>query len=199
MKEYGFKLGGDLSQIEDNLRRFEAGVQTIVGDGGFSKVCAEDKSIKFGGLGLRTLQECHSWIEENFQGLRYGLVVDPLLMVDRIFGSDDVEAENQFTTLESRVKLKSITGVEAAAIKALHFHRPRLFHKGRVAMTSEQNTSKLSKLTNHKSWKSGGEGAQNYMSKQMNLNHFALSHDIGYAFWIRSKAFSGTICCHRNL
>jgi hypothetical protein len=63
--------------------------------------------------------------------------MDPLLILDRIFGSDDLEAESQFKILESRVKLKITTGAEAAAIKALHLNRPRLFHKGRMAMTSE--------------------------------------------------------------
>jgi hypothetical protein len=47
--------------------------------------------------------------------------MEPLLMLDRIFGSDDIEADSQFKTLESRVKLKITTGAEEAAIKALHF------------------------------------------------------------------------------
>ncbi len=140
-----------MSQIKDNLRRLEARVQMIVVDVGLLKTCEEDESIKFGGLGLQTLQECHLWIEENFHGLRNGLVFEPLLMLDRIFGSDNVEAGSQFKTLESRVKLKITTGTEAAAIKALNCNRPRLFHKGRLVMASERNTSKLSKLPNHKS------------------------------------------------
>jgi hypothetical protein len=69
----------------------------------------------------------------------------PLLMLDRIFGSDDIDADSQFKVLESRVKLKIKTGDEAAtAIKALHFLCPRLFHKGQVAMTSERSKSKMS-------------------------------------------------------
>ncbi len=77
-------------------------------------------------------------------------------MLDRIFGSDDMDAESQFEVLEeSRVKLKIKTGAEASAIKALHFNRPRLFRKGREAMVSKRNTSKLSKLPNYRSWKSG--------------------------------------------
>lgn len=179
----GYESGRDeISRVVETMRQLSADVGLIISDVGLLKACAEDKSIKFGGLGLRTLQECHGWIGENFTGLRYGLVMDPLLMLDRIFGSDDVEAESQFKILESRVKLKITTGAEAAAIKALHFNRPRLFHKGRVAMTSERNTSKLSKLPTYKSWKSGGEGVRNYVTKQMNLIHSTVSHDISYAF-----------------
>ena len=169
-------------RVESELNRVTQETRLLVMDVGLLKASAEDKSIRFAGLGLRSLQECHAWIQENFQGFRYGLVMDPLLMLDRIFGSDDVEAESQFKVLESRVKLKITTGAEAAAIKALHFNRPRLFHKGRVPMTSERNTSKLSKLPNYKSWKSGGEGVRNYVTKQMNLIHTTVTHDIGYAF-----------------
>jgi hypothetical protein len=59
VKEHGLELGGDFSQIEDNLRRFEGQVQMIVGDVGLLKACEEDESITFGGLGLQTLQECN--------------------------------------------------------------------------------------------------------------------------------------------
>ena len=80
------------------------------------------------------------------------------------------------------MKLKITTGAEAAAIKALHFVRPRLFHKGRIAMTSKRNTSKLSNLPKHKSWKNAGEGVRNYVTKQMNLIYATVSHDISYVF-----------------
>ena len=113
--------------------------------------------------------------------------MDPLLVLGRIFGSDNVEAESQFKILGSRVKLKITTGAKAAAIKALHFNRPRLFHIGRVAMTSEHTMSKLSKLPIYKSWKSGGKGVRNYVMKQMNLIHSTVSHDIGDAFGSNPK------------
>lgn len=168
----------------ESLRRLEIEMTMLVDDVGLLKACADDTAVKFGGLGLRNLQECHVWISENFKTLRYGLIMDPLLMLDRIFGADDAEAESQFKILESRVKLRITTGAEAAAIKALHFSRPRLFHKGRVAMVNERNSSKLSKLPNFKSWKSAGEGVRNYVTKQMNLIHSTISHDIGYAFGV---------------
>jgi hypothetical protein len=131
------QAGTDWDHMEKSISRESAEVGLIIADVGSQKACAEDKSIKFRGLGLRFVQECHAWIDGYFKGIRYGLIMDPLLILDRIFGSDDLEAESQFKILESRVKLKITTGAEAAAIKALHFNRPRLFHKGRMAMTRE--------------------------------------------------------------
>jgi hypothetical protein len=131
----------DRVRMKEELTRVAEATQLLIEDVGLMKACAEDKAIKFGGLGLRTLQEYNDWVNVHFEGLRYGLFMDPLLMLDRIFGFDDAKAESQFKILESRVKLKITTGAEAAAMKALHFKGPRLFHKGRVAMTSERNTS----------------------------------------------------------
>lgn len=177
-------IGGLVSEnrMEEEFRRVANEIGKLVREVAILKASTEDKSIKFGGLGLRDLSECNEWVKERFSTLRYGLVMDPLLMLDRIFGSDDMDGDSQFKILESRVKLKIKTGAEAAAIKALHFNRPRLFHKGRVAMTSERNTSKLSKLPTYKIWKSGGEGVMNYIIKQMNLIYSTVCHDIEFAF-----------------
>ena len=182
--EDGESLDEAISQkMEEQFPRVADQIGMLVRDVGILKASTEDKSIKFGGLGLRDLSEYGEWVNQSFTTLRYGLVMDPLLMLDRIFGSDDMDGDSQFKVLESRVKLKIKTGAEAAAIKALHFNRPRLFHKGRVAMTSsERNTSKLSKLPHYKNWKSGGEGVMNYVIKQMNLIYSTVSHDIEYAF-----------------
>ena len=43
-------------------------------------------AIKFGNLGLKDLAECSAWVEKHFSDYRYGLIMDPLLMLDRIYG-----------------------------------------------------------------------------------------------------------------
>ena len=50
----------DWSHVEGSLSQLDAKVQMIVRDVVLHKACSEDKSIKFGGLGLRTLQEYHT-------------------------------------------------------------------------------------------------------------------------------------------
>ena len=47
-------------------------------------------TIKFGGLGIAHLSDCAEWIKKNFSGHQYGLIMDPLLMLDRIYGEDEV-------------------------------------------------------------------------------------------------------------
>ena len=186
-KEFGDQWHKHVVRLGEDLKEVVEATRLLISDVGLLKASAKDKSIKFGGLGLRTLQESNTWVLLNLPGLRHGPIMDPLLVLNRIFRLDDVEAESQFKVLESSVKLRITTGAEAAAMKALHFNRPRLFHKGRVAMTSERNTSKLSKLPNHKSRKSRGEGVRNYVTKQMHLIYSTLTHDIAFIFRMDPK------------
>ncbi|KAI2496958.1 hypothetical protein MHU86_17543 [Fragilaria crotonensis] len=178
-----------------SLRKILGDIDQLVEDVSMLKACAEDTAVRFGGLGLKSLQECHVWVAENFEGHRYGLVMDPLLMMERIFGGDCVDGrDNHLKVLESRMKLKIQTGAEAAAISALAYARPRQFHNGKVAMTTERNSSRLSKLPNYKSWNSGGQGVRNYVTKQMNLIQGTVSHDIAYTFGRGSSA--GSLAAH---
>ena len=146
------------------------------------KVGALESTVKFGGLGLRSIQDCQAWINENFACYRYGLIMDPLLMLDRIWGDDGLgNKANQLKTWESRVKLGITTGAEEAALQAILVKRPQLFHSGKTAMVSERNKSRLSQLPNFAAWKSGGEGVRNYVVRQMNVIYSTLSQEIGYA------------------
>jgi hypothetical protein len=154
------------------------------------KACAQDESVKFGGLGLRSIQDCQEWIHQNFSCHRYGLMMDPLLMLDRICGDERSGGKrNQFKTWESRIKLKITTGAEEAALQAIAYKRPFLFHTGKTAMVSERNKSKLDQMPSFATWKSGGEGVRNYIVKQMNVNYNTMSQEISFALG-RSPEFS---------
>ncbi|KAI2494741.1 hypothetical protein MHU86_19778 [Fragilaria crotonensis] len=170
----------EMDELMDMFGTSHVAGGSLSDDIGVLKAVSEDKSVKFAGLGWRTILDCQLWIKSNFPSNRYGLIMDPLLMLDRVFGSDDVEADSQFKTLESRVKLKIATGAEAAAIKALYFKRPRLFHSGQVSMATDRHKSKLNKLPDHKVWKAGGEGVHNHIVMRLNLLHLTISQDIGH-------------------
>jgi hypothetical protein len=62
-------------------------IEKLKVDVGMLKTCSEDRSIKFSGLGIRSIQECLLWVNKHFETYRYGLMMDPLLMLDRIFGA----------------------------------------------------------------------------------------------------------------
>ena len=162
----------------------------LVSEVALLKACAQDESVKFGGLGLRSIQDCQEWIHKNFGCHRYGLMMDPLLMLDRICGDERSGGKrNQFKTWESRIKLKITTGAEEAALQAIAYKRPFLFHTGKTAMVSERSKSKLDQMPSFATWKSGGEGVRNYIVKQMNVNYNTMTQEISFALG-RSPEFS---------
>lgn len=163
---------------EENFRKF----MEMVEDVGVLKLTAESSAIKFGSLGLQNLQECSKWASKNFPDNRYGLIIDPLILLDRIFGNDDVDPMTQLKTLESRAKLNIDTGAEASSITSLGHPRPRIFHSGRPMMTCDQNTSRLNKLGKHGVWKTGSEGVRNYIIQRMNGLQSSIASDITYAY-----------------
>ncbi|KAI2505420.1 hypothetical protein MHU86_9033 [Fragilaria crotonensis] len=165
------------------------------------KASGDDLAVKFGGLGFRSVNDCHVWAAKHFPGNRYGLIMDPLLMLDRICGVDDIHssAGNTWKTMESRIKLKITTGAEAAALEALNNLRPRIFHVGRPAMMYLRNTSRLSKLLKQTDWKSGGGGVREHILKQMNILHASVTQDINHAFGGRAHLAQAHLIASQSL
>jgi hypothetical protein len=157
-------------------------VKQLVQDVRALKSASAGTSIKFANLGFANIHECSTWIETHFSGLRYGLIMDPLLMLERIYGDDEVDAMSLMKTLESRLKLKIETGAEASALNALRHSRPRIFHKGRPTMVNLPNKSRLNLLASHGEWKSGGEGVKAFIVQKMNILHATISADIAFEF-----------------
>jgi hypothetical protein len=98
----------------------------------------QSSAIKFGNLGIRDLSECLMWVTRNFSLFRYGLIMDPLLMLDRIHGDDDAgDASRLMKSMELKYKLKIDSGGEGAALNALQYARSRIYHKGRPTIVTQ--------------------------------------------------------------
>ena len=62
---------------------FEITIKKLVENIGQLTDNSEDTAIKFAGFGLGSLPEqCGAWLTTSFAGLRYSLIVDPLLLLD---------------------------------------------------------------------------------------------------------------------
>ncbi|KAI2510144.1 hypothetical protein MHU86_4311 [Fragilaria crotonensis] len=162
----------------ENYKKF----RQLVEDVGLLKVSAEATSIKFGNLGIRNLQECSTWVKKNYPDARYGLVIDPLTLLDRLFGDDEVDPITQLKTMESMSKLNIETGAESSALTSLRHPRPRMFHKGRPMIVCDAKTSRLNLLPKPLKWKSGTDGIRNHIVERMNVLHPHIRDDIDYAF-----------------
>ena len=154
----------------------------LMDDVGLLKITAEATAVKFGNLGIRNLQECSRWVKDHYTEARYGLVIDPLTLLDRLFGDDEVDPITQLKTMESMAKLHIETGAESSALTSLRHPRPRMFHKGRPMIVCDAKTSRLNLLTKPVKWKSGTDGIRNHIVERMNVLQPHIRDDIEYAF-----------------
>ena len=127
--------------------------------------------------------------------------MDPLVMLDRIYGDDDVvEASGLMKSMELRLKLKIDSGCEGAALNALRYSRPRIFHKGRPTIVTVAKKSRLNLLPTHDDWNGGGEGVMDFVIEKMNLLQDAVSSDIEQTLeigsrghWIATKCLAASV------
>jgi hypothetical protein len=154
----------------------------VVDDVCLLKMSAEATAIKFGNLGIRNLQECTRWMKDFYVDAKYGLVIDPLTLLDRLFGDDAVDPITQLKTMDTMSKLNIDTGGESSALTSLKHARPRIFHTGRPMMICDQKTSRLNLLCKPLKWKSGTDGIRNHITERMNVLQPHIRDDINYEF-----------------
>ena len=170
-----------LAKLIDNVKFLQSGKQNT--------------SIKY-------LADCSAWISKNFEGYQYGLIMGPLLMLDRIYREDNVTDSDAFLkAMETRYKMKIDSGNEAAALNALKYARPRVFHKGRPTIVSVlQNKSRLNLIPSHSDWNPGGERILDFCVSKLNELEEAITGEISETFevktvaqWIATKCLGASV------
>ena len=127
--------------------------------------------------------------------------MDPLLMLDRIHGDDEVgDSSGLMKTMELRYKLNIDSGGESAALNALRHCRPRIFHTGRPSIVTANTKSRLNAMSDHDKWNGAGEGIMDMIFEKMIRLQNAVSSDIDQALpvesaghWIASKCLSASV------
>ena len=178
--EKGSSAGTEETQTFPALEALEKSVVSLISDVSLLKSGTDQESIKFANLGFKTVEECDAWARVNFKCRRYGLVMDPLLLLDRICRKTDLNSKDStWKAMEGKINMKITMGAEAAALEALENLRPRLFHMGEPSMVYERNTSRLNKLMSHKDWKSAaGGGVREHIMKRLNALNASISQEI---------------------
>ena len=91
----------------------------LVGDVGQLKASSDQDAVKFANLGFKTLEDCDAWAKTHFKSRRYGLIMDPLLLLDRICRAERTTKDSTWKAMEGKVNMKITTGAEASALEAL--------------------------------------------------------------------------------
>ena len=163
---------------KENFRVFTK----MVDDVGTLKLSSGASTVKFGGLGLKSLQECVEWTRVNFAENHYGLILDPLILLDRLYGNIHLDQMTQLMIYETQAKLKINNSGEASSLTSLGYPRPRFFHEGRPLMSCDQNTSRMSKLGKHSVWKNGNQGIRNNIMDRLSGLQSSITSDINHVY-----------------
>ena len=181
---------------------FKSILDKLVEDVKLLQVARNSSAVKFGNLGISNLRDCTKWINENFNEYQYGLIIDPLIMLDRIHVEDIAPANERsvLAIMELQRKMNIRSANETAVLDSLRFSRPRVFHTGRPSLVGVQNVSRLNVLPTHLIWNPGGDGVMDRTMEKMNILEAALSAEIPNTFkkesmahWIATKCLSATV------
>ena len=175
------------SEEEDPEETMKSILAKLIDDVKYLQSGKQNTAIKFGGLGFADLVDCSAWISKTFEGYQYGLIMDPLLMLDRIYGEDDVTDSDAFSKRwkPGSYKMKIDSGSEAAALYALKYARPRVFHKGRPTIVSILNKSRLNLIPTHSDLNPGGEGIIDFCVFKLNELEEAITGEISETFEVK--------------
>jgi hypothetical protein len=94
-----FKAAGEESNVEGRIITLFSEVNNL-------KTVGDSSAIKIANLGFKNIADVAAWITKNFSSKRYGLIMDPLLLLDRICG----EAPADLKAIQLRINLKLTTG-----------------------------------------------------------------------------------------
>ena len=150
----------------------------------------QNTSIKFGGLGISDLSECAAWISKNFSGYQYGLIMDPLVMLDRIHIENTTPGSESsiLKEMDLQKKMNIRSAGETAVLNSLRFSRPRVFHTGRPTIVAGQNKSRLNVIDSHEIWSPGRDGVMDQTVQKMNVLEAAIADEISNTFALESTA-----------
>jgi hypothetical protein len=94
-------------------------VEVLVKEVEILKNKGDASATKFADISFKSHEDCFEWIQIHFTKKRYGLIMDPLIMLDKICGDDSRYSGGTgggaWKTMAERLKMNVTTGAEAAA------------------------------------------------------------------------------------
>ena len=86
-------------------------------------------AIKFGNLGLSSVDDCKAWIALKFGFRAYGLLFDVCLVLEWCSSQENGDVLSMLTTMEKRHKMKISTTNDARALYAMKLEFPQILYK----------------------------------------------------------------------
>ena len=150
-----------------------ANLRTLLGDANLEmqrlKGKVDTSTIKFGNLGVATVDDCKAWVALKFGSRAYGLLFDLNLVLEWCAPQENGDVLSMLTTMEKRHKMQIATTNEARAIYAMKNEFPQLLYKDFPG--TGRDPSFLTEMKEYSDWESPETGVRDRILNRLgNMN-----------------------------
>ena len=138
-----------ISQVE--LQRLKSKMDTTV--------------IKFGNLGLATVDDCKAWVSMKFGSRAYGLLFDLPLVLEWCAAQEHGDMLSMLTSMEKRHKMQIATTNKARALYAMKLEFPQILYKDLPG--TGRDPSFLTAMKDHEEWETPETGVRDRIINKM--------------------------------
>ena len=150
-----------------------ANLRTLLGDANLEmqrlKGKVDTSTIKFGNLGVATVDDCKAWVALKFGSRAYSLLFDLNLVLEWCAPQENGDVLSMLTTMEKRHKMQIATTNEARAIYAMKNEFPQLLYKDFPG--TGRDPSFLTAMKEYSDWESPETGVRDRILNRLgNMN-----------------------------
>ena len=164
------------SKLEAEIQGLKAVLQQGQADFQRLKTKMDTTAIKFGNLGLSTVDDCKAWVAMKFGSRAYGLFFDLPLILEWCAAQEHGDVLSMLTTMEKRHKMQIATTNEARALYAMKLEFPQFFYKDLPG--TGRDPSFLTAMKDYEDWESPETGVRDRIINKIGTMHSMFGEQI---------------------
>ena len=146
------------SKLEAEIQGLKAVLQQGQADFQRLKSKMDTTAIKFGNLGLSTVDDCKAWVAMKFGSRAYGLFFDLPLVLEWCASQEHGDVLSMLTTMEKRHKMQIATTNEARSLYAMKLEFPQILYKDLPG--TGRDPSFLTAMKDYEDWEAPETGVR---------------------------------------
>ena len=146
------------SKLEAEIQGLKAVLQQGQADFQRLKSKMDTTAIKFGNLGLSTVDDCKAWVAMKFGSRAYGLFFDLPLVLEWCASQEHGDVLSMLTAMEKRHKMQIATTNEARSLYAMKLEFPQILYKDLPG--TGRDPSFLTAMKDYEDWEAPETGVR---------------------------------------
>ena len=136
----------------------------------------DSSAIKFGNLGLSSIDDCKAWVAMKFGSRSYGLLFDICLVLEWCASQENGDVLSMLTTMEKRHKMQISTTNDARALYAMKLEFPQILYKDLPG--TGRDPSFLTAMKDYEDWESPETGVRDRIIHKLGNMHSMFGEQI---------------------